>query len=149
MALAFVSLSVIVMLAMLVWRVALYALPVMITITVYQWASAHGLTGGKSLLLALALAGMAVALVVLITAFARNPLLRLAAVLLFSVPAAIAGYTLVHGIAKHSLEEGIGLTLLCTFGGFVVCAASVAKLNSLGTSAWLSLTDNQRPEQHW
>lgn len=69
--------------------------------------------------------------------------------LLFSVPAAIAGYTLVHGIAKHSLEEGIGLTLLCAFGGFVVCAASVAKLNALGTSAWLSLTDNQRPEQNW
>lgn len=145
MALIFLIVPLIAMLALLVWYVALYALPIMVTITVYQWASSQAFGTGTSLLIAIGAAAVALGFAVFVNAFARNPLLRLGALLLFSAPAAIAGYTLVHGVAKHSLEEGVGLTLLCALGGLIVGAASVAKLNELGTSTHMSLMDHPEP----
>ena len=63
---------------------------------------------------------------------ARNPLLRLAALSLFAVPAAVAGYALAHGVAKHALDPGVLLTLLCVGCGTVVAVAAMINLNALG-----------------
>ena len=86
---------------------------------------------GLSFLAGLVGAAASVALVIAILGFARNPFLRLCALGLFAVPAAVAGYALAHGIAKHALEPGAMLTLICGGCGAVVAVAAMINLNAL------------------
>lgn len=68
--------------------------------------------------------------------FARNPILRFIALALFAVPAVIAGYALVYGITKNSIDSVLLLNLLGGTAGLVIGISAVINLNALGESVF-------------
>lgn len=132
MSLVLLTISLSIALGLLAFRFAVFALPVMAGIAAFLQVHEGGAGFGLSLLAGLAGAAPSVALVIAILGFARNPFLRLGALGLFAVPAAVAGYALAHGVAKHALDPGILLTLLCGACGAVVAVAAMINLNALG-----------------
>ncbi|RJE89499.1 hypothetical protein D3P04_02425 [Paracoccus onubensis] len=50
----------------------------------------------------------------------------------FAAPATIAGYALVHGIAKNLIGAGLAVILLGGIGGLVIGISAIAPLNVLG-----------------
>lgn len=134
MTLILLAISGTILLCIVAWHLAIYALPVMVGLTAFQWIHAVGAGVMLSGLAALAAAGLSVAFVMAAVSLSRNPWLRVSALALFAVPAAIAGYALIHGVTKNALDPGLGLTLLSGLGGLVVGIAAMANLNSVGSS---------------
>lgn len=132
MSLVLLAISLSIALGVLAFRFAVFALPVMAGIAAFLQVHGGGAGFGLSFLAGLAGAALSVALVIAILGFARNPFLRLGALGLFAVPAALAGYALAHGVAKHALDPGVLLTLLCGGCGAVVAVAAMINLNALG-----------------
>ena len=132
MSLVLLAISLSIALGVLAFRFAVFALPVMAGIAAFLQVHGGGAGFGLSFLAGLAGAALSVAFIVAILGFARNPFLRLGALGLFAVPAAVAGYALAHGVAKHALDPGVMLTLLCGGCGAVVAVAAMINLNALG-----------------
>lgn len=132
MSLVLLAISLSIALGVLAFRFAVLALPVMAGIAAFLQVHGGGAGFGLSFLTGLAGAALSVALVIAILGFARNPFLRLGALGLFGVPAAVAGYALAHGVAKHALDPGVMLTLICGGCGAVVAVAAMINLNTLG-----------------
>ena len=132
MSLVLLAISLSIALGVLAFRFAVFALPVMAGTAAFLQVLEGGAGFGLSFLASLAGAAISVAFVIAILGFARNPFLRLGALSLFAVPAAVAGYALAHGVAKHALDPGVLLTLLCVGCGAVVAVAAMINLNALG-----------------
>lgn len=132
MSLVLLAISLSIALGVLAFRFAVFALPVMAGIAAFLQVHGGGAGFGLSFLAGLAGAALSVAFVIAILGFARNPFLRLGALGLFAVPAAVAGYALAHGVAKHALDPGVMLTLICGGCGAVVAVAAMINLNALG-----------------
>lgn len=132
MSLVLLAISLSIALCVLAFRFAVFALPVMTGIAAFLQVHGGGAGFGLSFVAGLAGAALSVAFVIAILGFARNPFLRLGALGLFAVPAAVAGYALAHGVAKHALDPGVMLTLLCGGCGAVVAVAAMINLNALG-----------------
>ena len=132
MSLVLLAISLSIALGVLAFRFAVFALPVMAAMAAFLQVHGGGAGFGLSFLAGLAGAALSVAIVIAILGFARNPFLRLGALGLFAVPAAVAGYALAHGVAKHALDPGVMLTLLCGGCGAVVAVAAMINLNALG-----------------
>lgn len=132
MSLVLLAISLSIALGVLAFRFAVFALPVMAGFAAFLQIHEAGAGFGLSFLAGLAGAALSVAFVIAILGFARNPFLRLGALGLFAVPAAVAGYALAHGVAKHALDPGVMLTLLCGGCGAVVAVAAMINLNALG-----------------
>lgn len=132
MSLVLLAISLSIALGVLAFRFAVFALPVMAGIAAFLQVHGGGAGFGLSFLAGLAGAAVSVAFVIAILGFARNPFLRLGALGLFAAPAAVAGYALAHGVAKHALDPGVMLTLICGGCGAVVAVAAMINLNALG-----------------
>jgi len=132
MSLVLLAISLSIAVGVLAFRFAVFALPVMAGMAAFLQVHGGGAGFGLSFLAGLAGAALSVAFVIAILGFARNPFLRLGALGLFAVPAAAAGYALAHGVAKHALDPGVMLTLLCGGCGAVVAVAAMINLNALG-----------------
>ncbi|WP_299614036.1 hypothetical protein [uncultured Tateyamaria sp.] len=132
MSLVLLAISLSIALGVLAFRFAVFALPVMAGIAAFLQVHGGGAGFGLSFLAGLAGAALSVVLVIAILGFARNPFLRLGALGVFAVPPAVAGYALAHGVAKHALDPGVLLTLLCGGCGAVVAVAAMINLNALG-----------------
>ena len=132
MSLVLLAISLSIALGVLAFRFAVFALPVMAGIAAFLQVNEGGAGFGLSFLAGLMGAALSVAFVIAILGFARNPFLRLGALGLFAVPAAVAGYALAHGVAKHALDPGVMLTLICGGCGAVVAVAAMINLNALG-----------------
>lgn len=136
MSLILLAISLTIMLCIIAYNLALYALPFMVGLSAaqYAWAAGAGifLTG----LAAVAAALASIALVIGVLGFARNPALRLIALAIFAVPAAIAGYALVHGVTKNAIDSTIALNLLGGAGGLFIGIAAMVNLNALGVSVF-------------
>jgi len=132
MTLILLAISLSVALCVLAFNFAIYALPVMAGIVAFQHVHAAGIGFGLSALAALAGAAVSVGLVIAVLDFARHPFLRLAALSMFAAPAAVAGYALAHGLAKHALDSAIALNLLCGTCGLIVAVAAMINLSALG-----------------
>lgn len=132
MSLVLLAISLSIALGVLAFRFATFALPVMAGIAAFLQIHGGGAGFGLSFLAGLAGAAASVVLVIAVLGFARNPFLRLGALGLFAVPAAVAGYALAHGVAKHALEPGVMLTLICGGCGAAVAVAAMINLNALG-----------------
>lgn len=134
MTLILLAVSLTIVMCIIAYNLAIYALPVMAAILAaqYAWGAGGGvpISGFAGAVAAL----VSVALVIAVLGFAKNPVLRLIALAVFAVPAVIAGYALVHGITKNVIDSGIALHLLGAAGGIVVGVAAVVNLNALGES---------------
>lgn len=144
-----------VILCVIAWYLAIYALPVMTGITAFQYV--YGTDAGF-LMSAAATFGVALVSVVPVIAvlgFAKNTAFRLVALSIFAVPAAIAGFALVHGVTKHMIDSTIGLSTLGGFGALVIggrCGQS-ARAGDMGLVAlkrgfaWLSPAGHLLPRR--
>jgi len=132
MSLVLLAISLSIALGVLAFRFAVFALPVMAGIAAFLQVHGGSAGFGLSFLAGLAGAALSVALVIAILGFALNPFLRLGALGFFAVPAAVAGYALAHGVAKHALDPGVMLTLICSGCGAVIAVAAMINLNALG-----------------
>lgn len=134
MTLILLAISLTIALCILAYNLAIYALPFMVGLSAaqYVWAAGAGII--MSGLAAIGAALLSIALLIAVLGFAKNPVLRLIALAIFAVPAVIAGFALVHGVAKHAIDSGIALNLLGGVGGFVIGVAAMLNLNALGVS---------------
>ena len=135
MTLILLAIAMTILLCVIAYSFAIYALPFMVGLTAFQYV--HGMEAGfpVSALAAIGAALLSVMLVIATVGFARNPALRLIALTVFAVPAVIAGYALVHGVTKGFVDSTIALNLLGGVGGLLIGIASILNLNALGTTA--------------
>ncbi len=134
MSLILLAISLTIAFCIFAYNLAIYALPFMVGLSAaqYTWGA-----GGGILLSGLAAIGAAlvsIGLVIAVLGFARNPALRLIALAVFAVPAVIAGYALVHGVAKNAIDPGLMLSLLSGSAGLFIGIAAMVNLNALGVS---------------
>ncbi|MBO9378080.1 hypothetical protein GG804_15010 [Sphingomonas histidinilytica] len=118
----------------LLFRLAVYALPVAAGISVAFWMRDHDYG-----YLAAALGGFAAGAVVLVVGqflftVIRSPIVRLAIALLFAIPAGIAGYHAVQGVIGFAIDPGMLLSTLSWIGGFIIAVTAWIRLTSLEIS---------------
>lgn len=122
------------MLCIIAYNFVIYALPFMVGLTAFQYVHAADAGFLTSILAAVGAALASVTLVIAVLGFAKNPALRLVALAIFAIPAAIAGYALVHGVTKTMIDSGLVLHLLCGAGGLFIGIAAMFNLNALGSA---------------
>lgn len=118
----------------LLFRLAVYALPVASGISLAFWLRDHDY-GYLAAILGGFAAGVAVLVVgqFLFTAI-RSPIVRLAIALLFAIPAGIAGYHAVQGVIGLAIEPGMMLSTLSWIGGVTIAFTAWIRLASLEIS---------------
>lgn len=136
MTLILLAISLSITLCVLAYNFAIYALPFMVGLTAFQHVYGAGAGFLMSGLAAFGAALASVALVIAILGFARNPALRLLALAVFAIPAAIAGYALVYGVTKNATDSAILLNLLGGASGLFIGVAAMLNLNALGTAVF-------------
>jgi len=116
------------------YALATYALPVMIAMTAARFAYTSG-AGPIAAGLVGFFAGVAsFGLLVCLFVTLRSPILRLAVALLFAIPAAIAGYALVHGVTHEAVPSEFWRQLFCITGGACTSLSALARLTSYPSS---------------
>lgn len=134
------SVALIVLLCVVAYTLAIYALPFMLGLTAVQFAyqTGCGLVGAG--LVGLVAAGVAFGLLALMFETLRQPVLRLIVALIFAAPAAVAGYALVHGVTREAVPSEIWRQIFCIIGG-----------GFLGVSALIRLAApaNMKPARSW
>lgn len=114
--------------AMLAYTLATYALPAIIAIAVarFAYATGAGLVGAGVVGL---LGGVAFfGLMAYLFATLRLPALRLAIAIGFALPAAFAGYSLLHGVIREAVPSEVWRQIFCIAGGIVVGCSALARL---------------------
>lgn len=103
----------------LLFRLAVYALPVYAGLATAFLMLGNGLGYPGSIAGGL-IAGMATLLIgQLLFAFIRSPLLRVVIALSFAVPAGIAGYHAIQGLAGLAIDDSLTLRVPGLIGAFV------------------------------
>ena len=111
----------------LLFRLSVHALPLFVGFAAASvtYHSHHGLVAA---MVAAAFAGIAtIALAQIALGLARSDLARAAIGLVFAMPAAIAGYHALHGIAAATMPVSIWPTVVSLIGGGVIAATSWAQ----------------------
>ncbi|WP_367717644.1 hypothetical protein AB2N04_05930 [Nitratireductor sp. GISD-1A_MAKvit] len=122
-----------VMACIVAYHLAIYALPFMVGLTAFKYVYATDAGFFMSGLAAVGAALLSIAVVIAVLGFARNPYLRLGALAVFTIPAAIAGYALVYGVTKYAVDSTLALNILGSVGGLFLGVAAMLNLNALGT----------------
>lgn len=136
MTLILLAISLSIALCVIAYNFAIYALPFMVGLTAFQHVYGTGAGFLMSALAAIGAALASVALVIAVLGFARHPALRLLALAVFAIPAAIAGYALVYGVTKNAIDSAILLNVLGGAGGLFIGIAAMLNLNALGTTVF-------------
>jgi hypothetical protein len=126
-----ISLSVVMIFAMcsLAYMLATYAVPfffaVMATRVAYATGAGYIGTGIVGLFAGVGAYGF----LAYLYATLRSPELRFAITLIFAVPAAIAGFAMVHGIAREAVPSEVWRKIFSLIGGAFVGASALARLS--------------------
>lgn len=125
----------------LLFTLAVYALPLFVGVLAGQWAlsTGAGIAGALVVGFLAAVAAFVIAQVLLVTV--RSPLARGAIALLFVAPAAVAGFSAVHGLAKMGVPSEIWRDVFGVIGAVLVGASAWVRLTSTGVLA----TDARKP----
>lgn len=123
------------LLCWLLFTLATYALPLFVGVLAGQWAYAlgAGLLGGFVVGLVAAVATFAAGQLLLVSV--RSPFVRTAVALLFVAPAAVAGFSAAHGLAKIGVPSEIWRDVFGSVGALAVAAAAWVRLMSTGVLA--------------
>lgn len=111
----------------LLFRLSVHALPLFVGFAAASstYRADHGMVAA---LVAAALAGIAtIALAQIALGLARTELSRALIGFAFALPAALAGYHAVHGIAAATMPVSIWPTVVALIGGAVIAATSWAQ----------------------
>ena len=115
-------------LAWLLFTFAIYAMPLMIGVTVgvAAWHTGSGMLG--AFVVGIVVAALIVAFGELAFAKLRSPIARALLALAYAGPAAVAGFHAVHGIAKLSVPSPTWLIMFSAAGGAATGAVALARL---------------------
>ena len=130
MTLILLALSATVAICIMAWYFAIYAFPLMVGLAGARLAYAADAGLFLSLLAGIATASVAVGVILALLLFTRHPAFRIIALILFAIPAAVAGYALIYGIARHAFEIPFFTHASCTIAA--LCTAIAAAVNVLG-----------------
>lgn len=110
------------------YALATFALPVMIAMTAARFACASGAGLIGAGLVGFLAGVMSFGLLAHLFATLRPPILRLAVALVFAIPAAIAGYALVHGVTREAVSSEFWRQVFCIAGGACTGLSALARL---------------------
>lgn len=118
----------VIMLCVLAYRLATYAMPLMLALEVARFAYATG-AGWIGAGIVGVFAGVAAfGILAFLFATLRAPILRLAVAVVFAAPAAVAGYALVHGVTREAIPSEVWRQISCISGGIFVGCFALARL---------------------
>ena len=115
-------------LCVVAYTLATYALPFTLGIAAARFAyyTGSGLIGAS--LVGLVVGAAPFGLLALLFAMLRPPILRLIVALVFTAPAAMAGYMLVHGVTREAVPSEIWRQIFCLIGGAFVGVSALMLL---------------------
>ncbi|MFG1186242.1 hypothetical protein [Xanthobacter aminoxidans] len=115
-------------LCVLAYALAVYALPFMLGVEAARlaYASGSGPIGAGLVGLVAGVAGYGLLAILVMTM--RPPILRLAMALIFAAPATVAGYALIHGIAREAVPSEIWREIFCLIGGGITGLSALVRL---------------------
>ena len=127
---AFLSIAGLGFLCWLAFNLAVYALPFFAAVSV--GLAVNHADGGAIASIAAALLARALALGVgeVMIAPPKAPILRYGFALLYAVPAAVAGYSLLLGLGSLGGSTSIFSQIACAAGALVVAAVAVARMTA-------------------
>ena len=112
----------------LLFTLAVYALPFFVAVTAGM-AAFHSGAGVIGAILVAALAGGAtMAIGQIVFATVRSPAIRATVALLYAVPATIAGYSAMHGLAELSMPSTTWQMIFAVIGAICVGCTAFARL---------------------
>jgi hypothetical protein len=116
-------------LCVLAYRLAVYALPVMLGFAIARivYQTGAGMMGAG--IIGFIAGAMAYGLLSVLFVSLRSPVARIAVGLVFALPAAGAGYALVSGISANAIPSELWRFMFCALGGFLVGAAAFTRLS--------------------
>lgn len=125
-----IALSAVLILAMcaLAYLLATYALPFLFALLVTRFAFATGAGYIGAGIVGIVAGVAAYGFLAYLYATLRSPILRLFIAVIFAVPAAIAGYALVHGITGEAVPSEVWRQIFCIAGGAFVGLSAMARL---------------------
>jgi hypothetical protein len=110
----------------------LHALPLGIALGAAFWLLGHGVGLTLSIVGALA-AGIATSCAgPLLLARSRSPVTGWAVMLLFAVPAGVAGHQMIHGLGCSLLDQGAAVSVLSLIGGIVIAVMAGRRVARAG-----------------
>ena len=115
-------------LCLVAYTLATYALPLMLGFAAARFAYHTGSGAIGASFIGVTAAAAAFAVFAVLFATLRSPILRLAVALVFAVPAAIAGYTLVHGVTFEVIPSAVWRQIFCITGGALVGVSALMRL---------------------
>jgi hypothetical protein len=121
-------------LCVLAYALAVYALPVMLGVEAARLAYAFGYGPIGAGLVGLVAGVSAYGLLTILLMTMRPPILRLAAALISAAPAAVAGYALIHGIARETVPSEIWRAIFCLIGGGITGLSALVRLAATTSS---------------
>ncbi len=119
-----------VILAWLVFNLAVYALPFFVGMSAASWAHAHGSGIVGAGIIGLIAGALTLAVGQTVSATTRSPVLRLAILAVYLVPAAIAGFAATNHVAAWTVTGEVWRTSLAVFGATVTTLVAYARLTS-------------------
>jgi len=124
------SMTLVGLLCVLAYRLAVYALPFMLGLAAARFAydTGSGLIGAG--IVGFVAGAISVSLLRLLFLRLRAPILRGLAAMIFVIPAAIAGYQLVSGVTQDAVPSEIWRQIFCGMGGLVVGLSAFVRLAS-------------------
>jgi hypothetical protein len=129
------SVALVGILCVVTYTLATYALPLMLGFAAARFAyhTGAGLIGAS--FIGLIAAAIAFGVFSVLFATLRSSILRMVLALVFAVPAAIAGYALVHGVTYEAIPSAIWRQIFCFVGGAFVGVSALMRLAGSKTAA--------------
>lgn len=115
-------------LCVLAYRLATYALPVMIAMEAARLAYSTGARWIGAGMIGLLAGVVSFGLMAVLFATLRTPILRIAIALIFAAPAAVAGYALIHGVTGEAVPSPVWRQIFCLAGGTLTGLSALARL---------------------
>lgn len=115
-------------LCVIAYRLATYALPFALALaaTRFAYGTGAGILGAGLVGLAAGIASFAI--MALLFATLRTPVLRIIVALVFATPAVVAGYALVHGLTAEIVPSPVWRQIFSTIGAITIGVSALARL---------------------
>jgi len=122
------SMTLVGLLCVLAYRLAVYALPFMLGLAAARFAydTGSGLIGAG--IVGFVAGAISVSLLRFLFFRLHAPVLRGLVAMIFVIPAAIAGYQLVSGVTQGAVPSEIWREIFCGMGGVIVGLSALARL---------------------
>lgn len=116
------------MMCVLAYMLAIYALPFMLALAATRFAYGTGAGWLGAGIVGLVAGVASFGILTFLFAILRALIVRIALALIFAVPAAVAGYALVHGVTGEAVPSPAWRQIFCLAGGALVGAAAAMRL---------------------